>query len=62
MTSAGGSMEIAATGADGSLWFYWAYDGTNTWHPQELSGPGTTIASPAMTTSSGTYEIASLTQ
>ena len=57
-----GGTVLAATGVDYSLWFYWAYNGTSTWHPQELSGPGTTFASPAMTTSSGTYEIASLTQ
>jgi hypothetical protein len=62
VTADNAATEISAIGAGGSLWFYWAYDGTSTWHPQELSGPGTTFASPAMTTSSGTYEIVSLTQ
>jgi hypothetical protein len=39
-----------------------AADGTPTWYPVLLSGPGTTFASPAMTASGGTFEIASLTR
>jgi hypothetical protein len=62
MTHSDGAIQIAATGADGSLSFYWAADGTSTWYPVLLSGPGTTWSSPAMVASSGTFEIASLTQ
>jgi hypothetical protein len=58
MVGADNGMEIAATAPDGSLWFYWAANGTSTWHPEQVAGPGTTATAPAMVASGNAIEIA----
>ena len=40
------ATEIAATGADDSLWFYWNIDGTPTWGSMRSQGPGRPPAPP----------------
>jgi hypothetical protein len=45
-------------GPRGSLWFYWAADGTSTWHPEQIVGPGTMQGAPAMAAGNNTMEIA----
>jgi hypothetical protein len=34
-------VNIAAAGAKGSLDFYWAVNGSSTWHPEKVAPPGT---------------------
>ncbi|HJY74233.1 MAG TPA: hypothetical protein VJ347_20855, partial [Streptosporangiaceae bacterium] len=49
--------EIAVTATDGSVRYYWSYDGTSTWYGAQIAPPGTASASPAMTRFSGGTEI-----
>ena len=58
MVGADNGMEIAATAPDGSLWFYWATNGTPTWHPEEVAAQGTPASAPAMVASGNAIEIA----
>jgi hypothetical protein len=51
------TMEIAVTATDGSLRYYWAYDGTSTWYGAQIAPPGTASTSPAMTRFNGGTEI-----
>jgi hypothetical protein len=50
--------EIAVTATDGSLRYYWSYDGTLTWYGAQIAPRGAVSASSAMTRSSGGTEIA----
>jgi hypothetical protein len=52
------ATEMAATGSDGSLWFYWEYNGTSAWNPDRVAGPGSTSGSPSILTYNGGTEIA----
>ena len=58
MTHSYGGIQIAAQGPRGSLLFFWAADGTATWHPEQIAGPGTMQGTPAMTAGNYTMEIA----
>jgi hypothetical protein len=58
MARTSGATEIAATGVDYSLWFYWNFDGTPTWHAEEVAGQGSVSGTPAMIAASGAMEIA----
>jgi hypothetical protein len=49
MTNDGNDVNIAAEGASQRLDFYWAVNGTTTWHPEQVAGTGTTYSSPSMT-------------
>jgi hypothetical protein len=51
-------MEIAVTATDGSLRYYWSYDGTSTWYGAQIALPGTASTSPSMTRFNGGTEIA----
>ena len=42
MTTDQNSVIISAEGPDHSLMFYYAHNGTSTWHPETVAGPGTT--------------------
>lgn len=57
ITRVSGGTEIAATGTGGSLRFFWATNGSPTWHPEQVEVPGTTSTSPQMITSGSTIEI-----
>jgi hypothetical protein len=48
MIQNGNSVNIAAQGPDHTLRFYWAVNGTATWHPETVAGPGTTYSAPSM--------------
>jgi hypothetical protein len=63
ITDSGAATEIAAVAPDGSLWFYWAADGTSTWHAEQVAGPGivSVHGAPAITDSGGATEIAAAT-
>jgi len=40
MTTDGNSVNIAAVGASSSLRFFWAVNGTDTWHPETVAPRG----------------------
>ena len=40
MTTNGNDVNIAAVGAGNSLRFFWAVNGTNTWHPETVAPKG----------------------
>ncbi|MGH3298663.1 MAG: hypothetical protein ACRDP7_43420 [Trebonia sp.] len=40
MTVNGNSVNIVAEDPNHSLRFYWAVNGTATWHPETVAGPG----------------------
>jgi hypothetical protein len=52
------ATEIAATGTDNSLWFYWNIDGTPIWYGAQIAPSGTASTSPSRTRSNGGTEIA----
>ena len=58
MTHSDDGIQIAASGPGDSLMFFWAVDGTNTWHPEQVAGPGTMQGGPAMVAGNYTEEIA----
>ena len=58
MTAGNYTMEIAVTGRDGSLHYYWSNDGTPAWSGSQVAPPGTTTSSPAMTRANGGTDIA----
>jgi len=45
-------------GPGGSLEFWWAPDGTSTWHPEQVDGRGSSVAAPAITDDGGTVYLA----
>ena len=51
-------MNIAAEGPANSLDFYWAFNGSSTWGPETVAGPGTTFSAPAITGNDGYANIA----
>jgi len=40
MTVNDNAVNISAVGAGNRLKFYWAINGTPTWHPETVAGPG----------------------
>jgi hypothetical protein len=40
MTTDGNDVNIAVEGASQSLRFFWALNGTNTWHPETVAPKG----------------------
>jgi len=56
-STATGGIQIAAQGPRGFLLFFWGADGTATWHPEQIAGPGMQ-GGPAMAAGNGTEEIA----
>jgi hypothetical protein len=57
MTTDGNDVNIAAEGASQKLDFYWAVNGTTTWHPEQVAGTGTTHSAPSMTTDGNSVNI-----
>ena len=47
------SVNIAGHGASNSLRFYWAVNGTSTWHPETVAGKNATYSAPSMTEDRG---------
>jgi hypothetical protein len=60
MTRTSGASEIAAAGADGTLWFYWNIDGSPTWNPEKVAGPWMATDSPALMTWGGATQVAAI--
>jgi hypothetical protein len=42
-------VNISAAGPKNRLRFYWAVNGTPTWHPETVAGKGSTFSAPSMT-------------
>ena len=54
----GADLDIAAQGPNNSLLFYWAVNGTSTWHTVTVAGAGTTFSAPSMAVDGGSVIIA----
>ena len=57
MTVNGNSVNIAIQGPNHSLKFYWAVNGTATWHAETVAGAGTTYSAPSMTVNGNAVNI-----
>ena len=44
----GNDVNIAVAGSRNKLRFYWAVNGTSTWHPETIAGAGSTFSAPSM--------------
>jgi hypothetical protein len=60
MTVNGNSVNIAAAGSLARLKFYWAVNGTSTWHPETVAGPGSTFSAPSMTVNGNRVNISTV--
>src|SRR5271166_3812173 len=60
VTVNGNSVNIAIQGPNHSLKFYWANNGTSTWHAETIAGAGTTYSAPAMTVNGNAVNIAAM--
>ena len=60
MTTNGNDVNIAAEGASQNLRFFWAVNGSSTWHPQTVAGVNTTYSAPSMTTNGNDVNIAAV--
>ena len=60
MTVNGNSVNIAIQGPHNSLKFYWAVNGTATWHAETIAGPGTTLSAPSMTVNHNSVNISAM--
>jgi len=58
MTVNNGSVNMAIQGPRESLRFYWAVNGTATWHPETVAGPFSTYSAPSMTVNGNSVNIA----
>jgi hypothetical protein len=58
MITSGNDVNIAFEGADHSLLFFWAANGTTTWHKQTVAGTDTTGSAPSMTNDGNDVNIA----
>jgi hypothetical protein len=58
MITNGNSVNIAIQGPNDSLDFYWAVNGSSTWHAEQVAGTGTTYSAPSMTTDGNSVNIA----
>jgi hypothetical protein len=60
MTANHNSVNIAAMGPNHRLKFYWAVNGSTTWHPETVAGAGTTFSAPSMTVNGNSVNIAAV--
>ena len=60
MTANHGSVNIAIQGPMNSLKFYWAVNGTPTWHPETVAGIGSTFSAPSMTVNGNSVNISAV--
>ncbi len=60
MTANHGSVNIAIQGPNNSLKFYWAVNGTTTWHAETVAGRNTTYSAPSMTVNGNVVNIAAM--
>ena len=60
MTVNGNAVNIAVEGAKNRLKFYWAVNGTATWHAETVAGTRTTYSAPSMTVNGNAVNISSV--
>jgi hypothetical protein len=60
MTVNGNSVNISAMGPKDRLRFYWAVNGTATWHPETVAGVGSTFSAPSMTVNHNSVNISAV--
>jgi hypothetical protein len=60
MTVNHGSVNIAVQGPHHSLRFYWAVNGTSTWHAETVAGAGSTWSAPSMTVNGNSVNISTV--
>jgi hypothetical protein len=60
MTANHGAVNIAVQGPNHSLLFYWATNGTATWHTETIAGAGSTFSAPSMAVNGNTVNVAAL--
>jgi hypothetical protein len=60
MTTDGNNVNIATDGASHRLRFFWAVNGSSTWHPETVAGNNTTYSAPSMITDGNDVNIAAV--
>jgi hypothetical protein len=60
MTVNGNSVNISAVGAGNRLKFYWAVNGTPTWHAETVAGGGSIFSAPSMTVNGNSVNISAV--
>jgi hypothetical protein len=60
MITDGNSVNIAAVGAGHRLRFFWAVNGSATWHRETVAGANTTYSAPSMITDGSSVNIAAV--
>ncbi len=60
MTVNHNSVNIAIQGPGNRLKFYWADNGTTTWHPETVAGVNSTYSAPSMTVDGNIVNIAAM--
>jgi hypothetical protein len=61
MTANHGAVNIAFLGPHNSLLFYWAANGSSTWHTETVAGPGSTFdVTPSIVVNGNTVNIAAV--
>lgn len=56
----GGAVAIAGMGASGRLTFYWAGNGSTTWHAETVAGARTTLSAPSVAASGSDTDISAV--
>ena len=60
MLTDGNNVNITGHGANNSLRFFWAVNGSSTWHPETVAGNNTTYSAPSMITDGSDVNIAAV--
>jgi len=60
MARTSGATEIAATGVDYSLWFYWNLDGSPNWGSERVTGPWNVVDAASVTATDAATEISAI--
>jgi hypothetical protein len=60
MTNDINDVNIAVEGASHRLRFFWAVNGSSTWHPETVAGVNTTYSAPSMITNGNSVNIAAV--
>jgi hypothetical protein len=55
-----GGVNISTVGPANRLKFYWAFNGTATWHPETVAGVHSTYSAPSMTTNGNSVNISAV--
>jgi hypothetical protein len=56
----GNSVNISAVGPKNRLQFYWAVNGSATWHPETVAGVASVFSAPSMTVNHNSVNISAV--